>query len=153
MSSATLLTRTAAGLALASSAVHAGLVQEHLREWWGYGAFFVVASIAQGIFGLLLLALPERPHWEAQAWRHWRRRLYLAGIAGNLAMVALYVVTRTSGIPWLGPEAGSVESVAAIDLLSKAAELGVVACLAVLYRSAGHEAPDAGVAPARAPIA
>lgn len=152
MLSAAVLTRTAAGLALASSAVHAALVQEHLREWWGYGAFFVVASIAQGVFGLLLLAMPARPHWEAHAWRRWRRRVYLFGIAGNLAMVLLYVVTRTAGIPLLGPGAGSVESVAAVDLLAKGAELGVIACLVVLYRSAGHEAPEAGVAPAHAPI-
>lgn len=136
-------------LALASSAVHAGLVQQHLAEWWGYGAFFVVASVAQGVFGLVLLALPQRPAWEAAAWRAWRRRLYVTGILGNGAMLALYVVTRTTGIPLFGPAAGAVEEVAAIDLLAKASELGVIACLMVLYRMAGREAEDDGVADPR----
>ncbi len=47
-------------------------------------------------------------------------------------LVALYVVTRTSGIPLFGPEAGQTEAWGPIGLLTKALELAVVATLAAL---------------------
>lgn len=144
-------TKAAAALCLAAAALHAALVEEHLDEWWGYGLFFVLASIAQGILGLVLFAVPSRPDWPAAEWRAWRMRLYLAGILGTLAVLALYVVTRTVGIPLFGPEAGSVEPVGRLDLPTKTAELLTVALLAALYRGAKAEdvEPDgAGTGPA-----
>lgn len=53
-------------------------------------------------------------------------------MAGNLAVVALYAVTRTVGIPLFGPQAGEVEAVGAVDLATLGAELALVACLARL---------------------
>src|SRR5687767_9272314 len=132
--SARIIVRVAATLSLLAAAVHAAVVEDHLAEWWGYGAFFIAASLAQGLYGLVLFALPARPAWPASDWLAWRRRLYLAGIAGNLAVIALYAVTRTVGIPLLGPEAGTVEAVGALDAASKAFEAGLVACLLVLLR-------------------
>lgn len=136
----TTLVRVAATLSIAASALHAGLVDDHLDEWWGYGLFFIVASLAQGVYGLVLFALPARPSWEATAWRRWRRGLYKAGVAGNLAVLALYIVTRTSGIPLFGPEAGEVEPVGVLDLVTKGIELLLVACLLALHGLAGREA-------------
>jgi hypothetical protein len=134
------LVRLAAALSLAAAALHAALVQQHLQEWWGYGLFFVVASVAQGGYGLLLFALPARPRWDAAQWRAWRRGLYAAGMVGNLAVIGLYVVTRTVGIPWFGPAAGEVEAIGDLDLATKGAELLTVACLALLTYRVGREA-------------
>ena len=133
------LVRLAATLSLLAASLHAALVEAHLEEWWGYGLFFVVASVAQGGYGLLLFALPARPRWEPGAWRSWRRRLYAAGIVGNLAVIGLYAVTRTVGIPWFGPAAGEVEAVGSLDLPTKAAEALTVACLALLSWRVGRE--------------
>jgi hypothetical protein len=34
--------RTAAALSLMAAAIHLWAVPDHLEEWWGYGAFFLV---------------------------------------------------------------------------------------------------------------
>lgn len=113
----------AAALALAAALVHLIVAPDHLREWWGYGAFFLMAAALQVLFGL---ALVRRP-------RPW---LLLAGIAGHLALISLYLVTRTVGLPPVGPLAGETEPVGALDLLSKSIEIGLVIILSVLLRGA-----------------
>ena len=105
---------------------------EHLASWWGYGLFFVAAALAQLVFGLLLLTQGFEPG-RMPPWPILRGRVYLAGIAGNLAIMALWVVTRTVGVP-AGPEAGEVEPVGLLDGVSKALETGLVVILAVLWR-------------------
>ena len=82
----------------------------------------MVAAL-QVLFGL---ALVRRP-------RPW---LLFAGIAGHLALISLYVVTRTVGLPPVGPLAGETEPVGALDLLSKSIEIGLVIILSVLLRGA-----------------
>ena len=52
--------------------------------------------------------------------------LLLMGIAGNLAIVGMYVLSRTNGPP-LGPHAGRPEAATAFDLACTAAELGAIA--------------------------
>jgi hypothetical protein len=108
-----------AALSLLAAIIHLLVMPEHFEEWWGYGTFFLVVALAQGLYALFLLRRPGRP-------------LLLAGVAGNLAIVILWLVTRTSGIPLLGPHAGEIEEVGALDLLCTLAELGVVFGLGAL---------------------
>ena len=123
------LERVAGGLSVAAGAVHGLVTPAHFEEWWGYGLFFLAATAAQVVYGLaLLVGVLDRPLTAGE-----RRRLYALGMAGNLAILALYVVTRTTGIPWFGPEAGEVESVAAIDVVSKAIESALLVVLAGLF--------------------
>jgi hypothetical protein len=117
----------AAALSLFAALIHLWVVPEHLEEWWGYGAFFLAAAAAQGLYGAVLLRRPGRS-------------LFLVGIGGNLAVVALWVVTRTAGIPLFGPHAGEVEGVGVVDLCATASELGIVAALGtVMLRSLSSE--------------
>jgi hypothetical protein len=116
---ATLTLRAAVALSLLAAAMHLWVVPEHLEEWWGYGAFFVVLAVAQGVYALVLLRRPSRP-------------FLLLGMAGNLAVAILWLVTRTTGIPLLGPHAGEVEGVGALDLACTLGEVGIVAGLGVL---------------------
>jgi len=112
-------TAAAALLSFAAGDIHVAFVQEHFREWWAYGAFFVAAAAGQGLFAALVLL--RQPPW-----------LLLAGILGNLAILGMYVLSRTNGPP-LGPHAGAPERVASIDVVCTAAELGViVACILLL---------------------
>lgn len=112
----------AAALSLGAAILHAWVAPEHFREWWGYGTFFVAVALAQGLYGVALLG----------RFRYW---LLPAGIAMNLLFIAIYVVTRTAGIPLLGPHAGEVEPVGGVDVLSKLMELGlVVALFPLLWR-------------------
>lgn len=140
------LVRICGLLSLAAAALHAGLVEEHLDEWWGYGFFFIAASLAQGVYGLVLLALPRQPPWEASQWRAFRLRLFSAGVIGNLAVVALYTLTRSVGIPFFGPAAGEVEPVEAFGLATKAVEmLTVVGLLVLVQRLRGQDARQPGI--------
>ena len=52
----------------------------------------------------------------------------LAGIAGNLAIVGMYVLSRTNGVP-MGPHTGVVEKAAAVDLACTAGEVVLVGVL------------------------
>ncbi len=114
-------TLTAAVLSFVAGDIHALLIEAHLREWWAYGWFFVAAAIGQGAFAFLILL--RQPAW-----------LLLVAIVGNLAILGMYVLSRTNGPP-LGPHAGVPERVEALDVVCTAAELGVVvACLALLPR-------------------
>jgi hypothetical protein len=112
--------RAAGILSLAAGLVHADLGPAHFRVWWGYGLFFAIAALAQIVLGLALLmdALPRM------------RPVYVAGIVGDLALIGLYVLTRTAGIPLLGPAAGGVESVAPLDVVTEAMQAITIALLA-----------------------
>lgn len=113
----------AAALSLVAGWIHVFVAPEHFEEWIGYGVFFVVVSVFQTAFAFLLLARTPP-----------RRDLLWAGILGNAAVIALWAVTRTLGVPFFGPAAGEVEAVGALDAISKAAELGLVVCLLQMVR-------------------
>jgi hypothetical protein len=74
---------------LVAALIHLWVVPGHAWIWWGYGVFFLATALAQGLLGVALLRWPVAP-------------LAVAGICGNLAVVLLYVFTRTSGVP-IGP--------------------------------------------------
>ena len=116
----------AAALSLIAALIHLWAMPEHFEEWWGYGIFFLIAAVAQACYGLALLTRLSRA-------------LLLLGVVGNLSIVSLWVVTRTVGIPFLGPHAGEVEPVGAMDLLATMAEMALVTLLlAALVASARH---------------
>lgn len=122
----------AAALSFGAAILHAWVAPEHFQEWWGYGMFFCVVALAQGLYGVALLG----------RFRYW---LLPFGIAMNLLFITIYVVTRTAGIPLLGPHAGEVEPVAGIDILSKLMELGlVVALFPLLWRMSRSQAVSRG---------
>ena len=59
----------------------------------------------------------------------------IAGVAGNLAIVGLYLLTRTTGIPVFGPGAGEVEGIGFADVCATTSELGIsIALGAALLR-------------------
>ena len=117
------LMHTAAVLSLGAAAVHVAVCPEHFREGLVYGVFFAVTSTAQ--FGWsALVFVRDRLAWLAPV-----------GLVGNAGLVLLWAVTRTVGIP-VGPQAGEVERVGALDLVCQGCELAVVAiCVFVVLRA------------------
>jgi hypothetical protein len=112
----------AATLSAGAAAVHVAVCPEHFHEALIYGTFMAAAASAQLGWAFLVMV----------AGRRW---LVVAGLGGNLAMTALWLLTRTVGVP-LGPGAGEVETIGALDLVATTCELGVIACCAwVLLRS------------------
>ena len=109
----------AAALSLLAALLHLAVMLEHFEEWWGYGTFFLVAAVAQVLFGAALLRRPDPP-------------LFVLGVAVNLAIIGLWLATRTVGIPFFGPHAWEVEAVGVVDLTCTLAELVLVAALGTL---------------------
>ena len=105
----------AAVLSLAAAWVHLAYWESHWQEWWGYGVFFLLTGIAQGLFAVLIVMRPSR-------------HAALAGIVGNLAIVGTYFLSRTDGVP-VGPHEGLAERATAIDWATTAGEIALVAVL------------------------
>lgn len=113
---------TASVLSSVAGIIHAYYMPEHFEMWVGYGVFFLVVTVCQAGLALILLAFRPVP-----------RMVLWAGILGNAAIIAMWIVARTIGVPF-GPMAGEVEQIGALDLISKIAELGVIICLVDLPR-------------------
>ncbi|MDQ3362874.1 MAG: twin-arginine translocation signal domain-containing protein [Actinomycetota bacterium] len=113
----------AGALSLVAALAHFWAMPEHFEAWWGYGVFFLSAAVVQGLYGVVLLRRPGRT-------------LLLLGLVGNLALVLLYTVTRTAGVPFFGPHAGEVEGMEVLGLSAVFAEAALVVALAVLLRPA-----------------
>ena len=145
-SRSTRLLRWAVLLSIAAGLMHGLNVQEHLAEWWGYGFFFLFAAAAQFLYGLVLVVQPW--NYDQTGGRRdgggYARAFYRAGIVGNSFLILLYLVTRTVGIPWLGPAAGETEPFTTIGLLTKLLEACLVACLWVLTRSSKDPTATSG---------
>lgn len=104
----------AAALSVGAAAVHAVVCPEHFHEGLLYGEFFAVAASSQLAWASLVIFRP-------------RRELLVAGLAGNLAILALWAITRTVGIPF-GPEAGEIEAVGVLDAIASVLEVALVIC-------------------------
>jgi predicted branched-subunit amino acid permease len=107
------LVRLAAVLSGAAAAVHLSVARLHFDEYWLFGAGFVVS-------GVLQLA------WAVAIWkRHDDRRLLTAGFVLQLGIAAVWVVSRTVGLPY-GPSAGDPESIGPLDAQCTFDELLIV---------------------------
>ncbi|MGZ6827748.1 MAG: hypothetical protein ACXVGH_13240 [Mycobacteriales bacterium] len=114
---------------LGAGVIHLALGPEHLREWVVLGSGFFASGAMQLLWGAALL-------------RRESRRVLLLGALGSLAFIAVWAVSRTSGLP-VGPEAYEPEAVGTADLLCIGLEAVAAAGALLLLRR-----PDAGAAPA-----
>jgi hypothetical protein len=102
----------------AAAGVHAAVAPEHLRESALFGVFFLGSALLQLLWSGLVSVDTSRP-------------LLVAGAVGNLAVIGLWAVTRTLGLPFgLLP---APEAIGPWDLACGVWELVVVCtCIAVL---------------------
>lgn len=134
--------KAAGTLSFLAGGIHGLVAPAHFAQWWGYGLFFVFAAAAQVLFGLALWTNAINPKDTGPNHEKVKRAVLAAGVIGNLLVIGLYVVTRTVGIPYFGPEAGEVEPITPLDVASKALESFLVAILAFLWaRPAGASGP------------
>jgi hypothetical protein len=108
----------AGALSLSAAIAHFGVASPHYREWWAHGLFFVVCGAVQAVFAALIV-------WWPRSW------LALCGIAGNLAIIAMYVYSRTNGSP-IGPHEGVPEEPGVYDMTTTAGELVLVIVLVAM---------------------
>jgi plastocyanin len=130
----------AAGLSLAAGLIHLFVSMEHFAEWWGYGLFLIWAGLAQIAYALTIFVLPwmsDTAGTHGNEPRATMRLVYLIGAAGNAAIITLYIITRTVGIPFVGPSAGTVEPMTPLSVITTAAELILMGVLLWLARQSG----------------
>jgi hypothetical protein len=115
---------------LGAGLIHLAVVQEHFDEWWLYGTFFLAVGIAQIVWAVVALAKDAPPWRLLTAWC-------------NFAIVVLWAVTRTTGLP-IGPEPGQAEAVGRADVLCCVLELVVFGALMVVPWLAARDERTAG---------
>ena len=101
-------------LLVAAGVLHLIQVGVHVEEGWYVAGFFVAVGIAQLAGGLWLLQ-PRRPMW-----------LWI-GIVGSAAVVAVWIVSRTSGLPLV--EGGEPEPPGIADAFASLVETLTIAAL------------------------
>jgi hypothetical protein len=99
----------ACGLAWGACVIHVQAAIDHAHEHAAYSAFFLSLAAAQFVWGLAVARAPTR-------------RLLAVGAIASLMVAALWVVSRTSGMPF-GPEAWRPEPIGVIDSLASADEV------------------------------
>ena len=124
--------RWAAILSIGALLGHAVDAPDHLTEWWGFATFFVVVGAFQFFYGFGLLLQP----WKyddtggLRAGAEQRgRSYYVLGLVLAIAVVVAYAITRTSGLPFLGPDA-KAERLTLLSLIPVALDLPLIYCLA-----------------------
>jgi len=103
---------------LATAGIHFAVMGEHFREYAAFGVFFSLVAWFQALWALGVVVSPTRP-------------LLTVGLVVNVTVVVIWIVSRTTGLP-IGPEPGTAEPAAFLDVLSTILEIGIVVVTATL---------------------
>jgi hypothetical protein len=123
-------------LALASlgaSATHVIAGPAHFHEATAFGLFFLAAAAFQAVWALALI-------------RRASRVLLIVGAAGNAGLLAVWLVTRTIGLP-IGPRIWRPEAIGPPDALASLLEVAVVVGSLWLMRHHYGSARAGAIAP------
>src|ERR1022692_3031420 len=117
-----------AALSVGAAAIHFAVTFEHFNEYVLYGVFFLIISWAQLIWAAVLVWRPSR--------------LWLSlGMAGNAIVLAVYVASRSTGLP-TGPGIPHPETVGGLDVVTGILEFALIAgCAALLWRPSLADRP------------
>lgn len=99
---------------IAAGVIHAAVVPEHLGEDLSFGIFFIASAIFQVTWAIAILVRSSAG-------------IYAAGALANGAMIAIWLASRTTGLP-VGPEPWVAEAIGGLDVAATALELVLVAC-------------------------
>jgi hypothetical protein len=100
-------------LSAAAGMVHLSVASDHFAEYFLFGLFFVLVGVVQIAWAALVVVAGPRD-----------RLLWLS--VGNALVVALWVASRTTGVP-LGPSSGHREQVGYPDVATTVFEIALVA--------------------------
>ena len=108
-------------LALAAGIIHARALFDHATHYWLFGLFFGVLTYAQVLWAFLIYRRPDDRRWLMPA------------AVGSLAVVGIWLVTRTVGLPF-GPWAGRAEPLGIADIAATLDELVLAAVIIAMLR-------------------
>jgi FixH protein len=115
---------------LAAAGIHFAVMADHFNEYFVFGLFFSVVAWLQALWALGVVIAPTR-------------QLLIGGLVANAVIVAVWVLSRTAGLP-IGPDAGTPEPATVLDVLSTALEVGIVLGTAALLWRRGAPREDRG---------
>lgn len=116
------------GLAATAGLIHLVATIEHVSDDWPLGVFFALIGAGQLLAALWIYRKPDdQPMLKAVA-------------AGSIAIVLLWLSSRTTGIP-LGPNAGKVSSVGVADTIATLHELAFAGIVIATVRQPAHGSP------------
>jgi hypothetical protein len=107
----------AVALSLGAAAVHLWVVPDHAAAYPPYGLAFLLVALFQARWAAIYVA--RRP-----------ARLLQLGIVVNAAVIAIWIWSRTVGLPW-GATPNTPEPFGGADLAATSFEIGLVAILAI----------------------
>jgi hypothetical protein len=113
--------RIVAWLSITAGLIHAVATVDHFGHWWAYGVFFMALTYGQVLWGVALL--------RGRA----ADRALLVGALANGAIVAVWLFSRTVGVP-IGPDGGGVETVGTMDVSVTLVQLVLIAYVAAIVR-------------------
>jgi FtsP/CotA-like multicopper oxidase with cupredoxin domain len=111
--SATLLT-------LGVAVIHFAAAAEHMPEYVPYGVFFIGLGVAQVALAIAIVAAPSR-------------RLFVAAAVGTAAVIGLWLMSRTVGVP-ITPVPWRPERVGLLDFMATLLEAISIALFLLLIR-------------------
>jgi hypothetical protein len=115
------------GLSIAAGVVHARALFDHATHYWLFGVFFGVLTYAQVLWGLLVYRRPDDRRW------------FMAAAVGSLGVVAIWLVSRSVGLP-IGPWAGRAEPFGVADIAASLDEIALAGVILAMLRPQGRVA-------------
>jgi hypothetical protein len=111
---------------------------DHLSEWWGYGTFFVVVASFQFFYGIVLFLRPWRYDEDGKLRENAGRSgrpYFILGTVLTASVIIIYIITRTTGMPFFGPDAVA-ERVTPLSLIPPLECIPLMYCYILLvYRT------------------
>lgn len=108
-------------LSAVGGVIHARAMVDHMSHYWLFGVFFGALTYAQVLFAVQLYRKPDDRRWLMPA------------AVGSLVVVAIWLVSRTVGLP-IGPWAGEPEPIGISDVAATMGELLLAGVVLAMVR-------------------
>ncbi len=114
-------------LSISAGIIHLLLIQEHMKESFMWGIFFLVSGIGQIIFGIIISIIDKLSPIK-------KSMLYYFGIIGNTVLVGIFVFVRLFPPPF-SSEASPLNELQPNGIIIIITEILTIVLLAYLVRS------------------
>jgi hypothetical protein len=115
-------------LSISAGIIHLLLIQEHMKESFMWGIFFLITGIAQLIFGIIIIIIGGKVYPINKS------ILYYFGVIGNALLVGIFVLVRLITPPF-STEAAPINELEPNGIITIITELLLVVLLAYLIKS------------------
>src|SRR5919107_2056602 len=115
-------------LSISAGIIHLLLIQEHMKEAFMWGVFFLISGIAQLIFGIIVIIMGGKLSPINKS------ILYYFGIIGNALLVGIFVLVRLITPPF-STEAVPINELEPNGIITIITEILLVVLLAYLIKS------------------